>query len=178
MTHIRMHEDELDIDDALVRGLLRAQQPQWADLPLHRVVSSGTDNAMFRLGDDMVVRLPRIERAVSALTHEQRWLPVLASHLPLAVPIPLATGDAGDGYPWRWAVYSWIEGDNAFEGRIDDVDDAARDLAGFITALHAHRHGGRPTFGSGTPRCSTAVPRSSRRGKPSMLRAASWTARP
>ena len=52
MTHIRMHEDELDIDDALVRGLLRAQQPQWADLPLHRVVSSGTDNAMFRLGDD------------------------------------------------------------------------------------------------------------------------------
>ena len=149
MTHVRMHEDELDIDDALVRGLLRAQQPQWADLPLHRVVSSGTDNAMFRLGDDMVVRLPRIERAVGALTHEQRWLPVLASHLPLAVPTPLASGDAGDGYPWRWAVYSWLDGDNAFEGRIDDIDEAARDMAEFIRALHAVNTADGPPSGRG-----------------------------
>jgi aminoglycoside phosphotransferase (APT) family kinase protein len=152
-----MHEDELDIDDALVRGLLRAQQPQWADLPLHRVVSSGTDNAMFRLGDDMVVRLPRIERAVSALTHEQRWLPVLASHLPLAVPTPLARGDAGDGYPWQWAVYSWLDGDNAFEGPIDDIDDAARDLAAFIRALHTIDTADAPPSGRGRRGAPLAV---------------------
>ncbi len=117
MTHVRMHEDELDIDDALVRGLLRAQQPQWADLPLRRVVSSGTDNAMFRLGDDMVVRLPRIERAVAAARRTSSdGCRCSHPHLPLAVPSPLATGDAGHGYPWRWSVYSWIEGDNAFDG--------------------------------------------------------------
>lgn len=157
MTHVRMHEDELDIDDALVRGLLRAQQPQWADLPLRRVVSSGTDNAMFRLGDDMVARLPRIERAVGALTHEQRWLPVLASRLPLAVPTPLASGSAGHGYPWRWAVYSWLDGDNAFEGRIDDMDKAARELAGFIGALHAIDTADAPPSGRGRRGAPLAV---------------------
>ena len=100
MTHIRMHEDELDIDDALVRGLLRVQQPQWADLPLHRVVSSGTDNAMFRLGESMVVRLPRIGWAVAAVEKEHRWLPVLAPACPSPVPAPLAMGEPGEGYPW------------------------------------------------------------------------------
>ena len=135
--NMRMHEDELDIDVRLVRRLLRAQMPQWGDLPIERVVSSGTDNAMFRLGDDMVVRMPRIERAVAAVERERTWLPVLAPQLPLAVPTPLASGVAADGYPWTWSVYSWLEGTNAFEGRIDDLDAAARDIAGFIRALQA-----------------------------------------
>lgn len=137
MTHARMHDDELDIPESLVRGLLRAQLPRWADLPLERVVSSGTDNAMFRLGESMVVRMPRVERAVAGLTNEERWLPVLAPHLPLAVPTPLASGTPGDGYPWCWSIYSWLEGVNAFEGRIDDIGEAARELAGFIRALEA-----------------------------------------
>ena len=79
-----MHDDELDLDAALVQRLLRAQMPRWADLPIARVASSGTDNAMFRLGDDMVVRMPRVERAVPRLENEQRWLPALAPHLEAA----------------------------------------------------------------------------------------------
>ena len=66
MTHVRMHVDEIDLDATLVRQLLRAQMPEWADLPIARVASSGTDNAMFRLGDDMVVRMPRVERGAEA----------------------------------------------------------------------------------------------------------------
>ena len=112
---------------------------------------------MFRLGDDMVARLPRIERAVGALTHEERWLPVLASHLPLAVPTSLASGSAGHGYPWRWAVYSWLDGDNAFEGRIDDMDEAARELAGFIGALHAIDTADAPPSGRGRRGAPLAV---------------------
>ncbi len=137
MTHTRMHDDELDIDIPLVRRLIRAQHPQWGDLAIERLVSSGTDNAMFRLGDDMVVRMPRIERAVAALANENRWLPVLAPQLPLAVPTPLASGSADESYPWEWSVYSWLEGANAFDGRIDDLGQAARDLAEFIRALQA-----------------------------------------
>ncbi len=135
--NMRMHDDEIDIDEPLVRRLLRAQLPQWSHLSIERLVSSGTDNAMFRLGDDMVVRMPRIERAVGALTLERRWLPVLAPHLPLAAPTPLAAGRSGDGYPWPWSVYSWLEGDNAFDGRIEDLKQAARDLAEFIHALES-----------------------------------------
>ena len=99
MTHVRMHVDEIDLDAALVRQLLRAQMPEWADLPIARVASSGTDNAMFRLGDDMVVRMPRVERAVPRLDNEQRWLPALAPHLPLATPRVLAKGEPGPGLP-------------------------------------------------------------------------------
>ena len=145
----RMHEDELDIDVRLVRRLLRGQLPHWGDLPIERLVSSGTDNAMFRLGDDMVVRMPRIERAVAALAREHTWLPVLAPQLPLAVPTPLASGTADDEYPWAWSVYSWLEGDNAFEGRIDDVEEAVRELAGFIRGLQAVDTTGAPPPGRG-----------------------------
>ncbi len=86
----RMHDDELDIDDALVRALLREQMPQWADLSIERVVSSGTDNAMFRLGDELVVRLPRIGWAAGQIAREATWLPQLAPLLPVAVPEPVA----------------------------------------------------------------------------------------
>ena len=137
MTHVRMHDDELDIDDTLVRRLLRAQMPQWADLPLERVISSGTDNAMFRLGDDLVMRMPRVERAVPRLEAEHKWLPALAPHVPLAMPTLLAKGEPGQGYPWIWSVYSWIDGDNAFDTEVHDLGLAARDVAALITALHA-----------------------------------------
>jgi aminoglycoside phosphotransferase (APT) family kinase protein len=130
-----MHEDELDLDDALVHGLLRAQHPQWADLPLHRVPSSGTDNAMFRLGESMVVRLPRVERAVPRLETELAWLPVLAARLPLRTPAPIAVGQPGDIYPWTWAIFSWIDGHDAFEASIDDERQAAHDVADIVHAL-------------------------------------------
>jgi len=94
----KMHVDEVDVDDSLVRRLLAAQLPEWAGLPIEPVHSAGTDNALYRLGDDMVVRLPRIEAATGQVDKEQQWLPRLAPHLPLAIPVPLAKGIAGKGY--------------------------------------------------------------------------------
>ena len=56
----KMHADEVDTDVVVVLRLLATQFPRWAGLPLTPVPSGGTDNAIYRLGDDMAVRLPRI----------------------------------------------------------------------------------------------------------------------
>lgn len=130
-----MHADEVATGAPLARRLLAAQFPQWADLPLEPVPSDGTDNAIYRLGDDMSVRLPRIHWAVGQVEKEHRWLPRLAPRLPLAVPTPLAKGEPGEGHPYPWAVHRWLEGENASLARIDDPCEAATRLAGFIAAL-------------------------------------------
>jgi len=130
-----MHADEVDIDEALVGRLVATQFPHWADLPIERVPDWGTDNALYRLGDDMVVRLPRVPRTAVTLEKELAWLPRLAPLLPLAIPVPLAVGEPADGYPFAWAVYTWLEGETATAERIADPDQAAADLAQFITAL-------------------------------------------
>jgi aminoglycoside phosphotransferase (APT) family kinase protein len=130
-----MHEDEVLTDASLVRRLLKEQIPGWAELPLERVPSSGTDNALYRLGDEMVVRLPRIEWAVGGLERELEWLPTLAPHLPVAVPVPLRVGEPSEAYPWPWAVYRWLPGSNPPLGGAGDADALARDLAGLITAF-------------------------------------------
>jgi aminoglycoside phosphotransferase (APT) family kinase protein len=127
-----MHADELDIDSSLVRRLLAAQFPRWARLPLEPVPSAGTDNALYRLGDDMAVRLPRIAWAVGQVEKDQRWLPRLAPHLPLTVPTPLGRGLPGEGYPWTWGVYRWLDG---AEARLADPCVTATDLARFLLAL-------------------------------------------
>ncbi len=132
----RMHVDEVDIDVSLVSRLLAVQFPRWADLPIEPVRSAGTDNAMYRLGDDMAVRLPRIPGAVDGVSKEQQWLPRFAPQLPLAIPVPLAKGMPGEGYPWHWSVYRWLEGENATIERIADAHQLATDLAQFITTLH------------------------------------------
>ncbi|HET8684062.1 MAG TPA: aminoglycoside phosphotransferase family protein [Micromonosporaceae bacterium] len=126
---------EVPIDVALVRRLLEAQFPQWADLPIVRARFFGTDNAMYRLGGDKAVRLPRFPRWAPQVHREQRWLPRLAAHLPLAVPVPLAMGTPDEGYPFHWSVYPWLAGENPTIERMTDPDQAARDLAGFISAL-------------------------------------------
>jgi len=130
-----MHADEVPTSVALVRRLLAAQFPQWADLPIEPVPSAGTDNALYRLGDSLVVRLPRIHWAAAQVDKEQCWLPRLAPHLPLAIPVPLAKGAPGAGYPWHWSVYQWFEGEDAILDRLADPSQAARQLAAFITAL-------------------------------------------
>jgi aminoglycoside phosphotransferase (APT) family kinase protein len=130
-----MHVDEVDIDVSLVGRLLAAQFPQWADLPIEPVHSAGTDNAIYRLGSDLAVRLPRIEEATGQVDKEHRWLPRLAPHLPLAIPVPLAKGIPGEGYPWQWSVYRWLAGENATSKHIADPGQAVRDLAHFVTAL-------------------------------------------
>jgi len=152
----KMHADELDIDSALVRKLLAAQFPQWAGLPLERVRSAGTDNAIYRLGEDMAVRLPRVREEPEHLDKELHWLPRLAPHLPLAVPIPLAKGRSAEGYPLHWFVYTWLPGENATVEPITDLNQAALQLAQFIVALQRIDPTGGPppgehNFGRGKP---------------------------
>ena len=134
---VRMHVDEVVTDPELVRRLLRAQHPQWAELPITRVPSAGTDNAMYRLGDDLVARLPRIDWAVDNVAKEQRWVPALAPHLPLALPLPVAEGEPTEDFPYPWGIAHWIPGAMATLDELDDPMQAARDLAAFVRALRA-----------------------------------------
>jgi aminoglycoside phosphotransferase (APT) family kinase protein len=131
----RMHPDEIDIDEGLIRRLLRSQFADWSDLPIARVASPGTDHAIFRLGTSLSVRLARIHWAAGKGEKEAAWMPRIATHLPVAIPVPFAVGEAGDGYPWRWTIAPWLPGDDAFTRR-PDLDDLASDLAAFVNALH------------------------------------------
>lgn len=132
-----MHADEVDIDEAQVCALIEAQFPRWAGLPVRPVRSSGTDNAMFRLGEELCVRLPRRPSCAGQVEKDLRWLPRLAPHLPLALPEPLELGRPGGGYPFTWGVYRWLDGEeSAFELLTDPVG-GAQVLAGFLKALQA-----------------------------------------
>jgi hypothetical protein len=126
---------EADRDIGLVRRLLAAQFPQWATQPIERVPSTGTDHALYRLGDDQVVRLPLTWGAARGLDKELTWLPRLAPLLPVAIPVVLGTGLPAEGYPMPWAVYRWLDGENPRIGHIADPDVLATDLAAFIAAL-------------------------------------------
>jgi aminoglycoside phosphotransferase (APT) family kinase protein len=128
---------EVQIDVALVRRLLAAQFPQWASLALAPVESAGWDNTIFRLGSNLAVRLPRRRIGADQTRKEHRWLPVLAPHLPFAVPVPLGRGVPGEGYPWHWTVCPWLEGEIAALARVADMRAAAVRLARFIAALQA-----------------------------------------
>ncbi|GHO70021.1 hypothetical protein KSC_089130 [Ktedonobacter sp. SOSP1-52] len=156
----KMHVDEVDIDSVLVGRLLTAQFPQWADLPIKPVSSAGTNNAIYRLGKDMAVRLPRIAGATGQMDKEHLWLPRLAPYLPLTIPTSLALGTPGEGYPWHWSVYQWLEGENAESRSITEESQAARNLAQFITALQQFDPGDWPP--PGLPNSSRGVPLSTR----------------
>ncbi|GGM07578.1 phosphotransferase [Streptomyces fumigatiscleroticus] len=153
-----MHADELEIDAPLVRRLVAGQFPRWAGLPVRRLQSSGTENAMFRLGADKVVRLPRLPRAVADIEHERRWLPRLGPHLPCAAPEPLAPGGPGEGFPWPWSVYRWLDGHNPVAGSLSRPEPLARDLAGFVRALRAVDPVGGPPGHRGVPLVTRDAP--------------------
>lgn len=126
---------EVDVDEALVRALLADQHPDLADLPL-APLASGWDNAIFRLGDDFVVRLPRRQLAAALVEHEQRWLPDLAEGLPLPVPVAVRKGRPAPSYPWAWSVCRWFPGTVAATTPVDDIQLAARVLGAFVRAMH------------------------------------------
>jgi aminoglycoside phosphotransferase (APT) family kinase protein len=131
----RMHEDEVGVTADLVRRLVADQFPQWAELSVEPVASSGTDNALFRLGAELVARFPRIHWAVDDVAKEQRWLPRIAPLVPLKVPVPVAMGVPGFGYPHAWSVYEWMSGRNPTTADVDDT--FISDFADFVIALHA-----------------------------------------
>src|SRR5262249_28096057 len=120
----------------LVCRLVAEQFPQWADLPVRPVDLDGWDNASFRLGDDMSVRLPSDRAYEAAVDKEHRWLPVLAGQLPLPIPRPLGKGRPGCGFPSPWSIYQWLPGEHASFERIGDLRQFAVDLAGFLRALY------------------------------------------
>lgn len=123
------------IDVALVQRLVATQFPRWADLPIRPVEFDGWDNRTFHLGGEMTVRLPSAVGYVPQIDKEHRWLPELAQRLSLPIPTPIAKGEPGEGYPFPWSVYGWIDGETATGGRIDDPVEFAVALAGFLTAL-------------------------------------------
>ena len=144
-----MHTDELTIDEALVRRLLVDQFPEWAELGLRRIEPAGTVNAIFRLGDELAVRLARRRGPTEQGGVEREWLPRLSRLLPLEIPVVVAQGRPSDAYPWFWDVVTWVEGESA---PVEDIDaiQAARDLAAFIGTLQAVDPTGAPP-GRGIP---------------------------
>lgn len=126
---------DVSADASLVRALLAEQHPDLAGLPLSEL-GSGWDNAIFRLGDTLTVRLPRRQLGADLAACEQRWLPQLAPSLPLPVPAPVRTGTPGCGYPWSWSICPWLPGEVAVDTPPGDLERAARALGGFLSALH------------------------------------------
>lgn len=135
------------IDEALVRRLVSAQFPEWAQLAIRPVALGGWDNRSFRLGDDMIVRLPSAAVYAAQVEKEAFWLPRLAPLLPVPIPTSLAVGEPRAGYPWRWSVYQWIEGEVATLELIADSSAIAASVAGFLIALQSIDAAGGPRPG-------------------------------
>ena len=131
----QMPAPEVDLDEALVRRLLRGQHPDLAELAVEPA-GSGWDNVMFRLGDELCVRLPRRALAAPLIEFEQRWLPELARRLPIPVPAPLRVGVATADFPWRWSVCPWLVGHRAAGAAMADPSHVASALGAFVAALH------------------------------------------
>jgi aminoglycoside phosphotransferase (APT) family kinase protein len=136
------------IDAHLVRRLIAAQFPHWSDLPVTPVERDGWDNRTYRLGADMTVRLPTAASYALAVDKEDRWLPVLAPSLPVAIPVPLAKGVPGEGYPFGWSIRRWLAGATAADARIADLAGFAAAVAEFIVALQRVDASGGPRAGA------------------------------
>lgn len=135
---------EPDLHVEVVRRLVAARFPEWAGLPVAALASSGTQNAVYRLGDGLCVRLPRQQWVAPRLEKEVRWLPLIAERSPLEVPTPVAVVPAGPGYPMPWAVYRWVEGEPYTALPVVDEGDAARRLAAFVAAVRSLDPAGAP----------------------------------
>ena len=126
---------EIAVDKEMVRGLLASQMPDIADLDIVPG-PSGFDNYLFRVGNELAVRLPRRQMSADLVVAEQRWLPILAPRLPLPIAAPLRCGVAQGEYPWGWSVVPWIDGEVAAGAELRTSTDAARSLGEFVAALH------------------------------------------
>lgn len=153
MCSVKLRPGDVEIDVATVRRLLSEQFPCWSTLSMTPAASTGTDNVMFRLGDDMAVRLPRRAESARHVDKEHQWMPRLAMQLPLAIPQPLGKCVPGAGYPFPWTVCQWREGDDLTAAPVTDLRCAAVDLGGFVAALRrADADAGPPSFRGG-PLC-------------------------
>ncbi len=126
---------DIEVDEHLIRSLLAEQHPDLAGLALVEL-DAGWDNTLWRLGGELLVRLPRRAVAADLTAHEQRWLPELGGRLPLPVPVPVRVGRPTDGYPWPWSVVRWIDGTPADRAPAMDAIVVAEQLGTFLRALH------------------------------------------
>ncbi|MFF4801666.1 aminoglycoside phosphotransferase family protein [Streptomyces sp. NPDC001351] len=151
-----MIESEIEISEDLVRGLLREQHPDLAELPI-REVAGGWGNQMWRLGDELAVRMQRMDTSPESQLKERRWLPTLAARLPLPIPVPLRDGAPSERFRKIWTVMTWVEGTPLDHGSITRGDHAAETLAGFLRALHVEAPADAPTasdFGAHPKDCT------------------------
>ena len=135
-----LHRDEIPIDIELVRTLVGRVMPDYADAPVRRLASSGSTNALFRLGDDFLLRFPRQPGASAAISKEATWLPILGPSLPVSVPEVVAVFEPDRGYPERWSAVRWIDGQHpgvieAESSVHPSRENLAKDLAAVLAAL-------------------------------------------
>ncbi len=142
-----MSDQNILIDRDLVHKLLVTQFPNWKDLPIKQILPGGWDNRCFRLGDEMVIRLPSAQRYADKVAKEQEWLPKLVPHLNLKIPAPLAMGKPSDQYPLSWSIYRWIPGETVNDAKNVDKNGLAKSLADFLLELHAIDTTGAPLSG-------------------------------
>ncbi|WP_202387307.1 phosphotransferase [Nocardioides flavescens] len=151
MSGAQLHEGQVDADAALVRRLVDAQLPAWSSLPLTPVAAYGTDHRLFRLGDELLVRVPVYAGSAGQALTDAAWLPRIAAGLagvvPVEVPVPVALGEPTDELPFAWSVVPWLEGEPldaaGVAGRVDRRQ-LAEDLAAFVLALRAVDPSGGP----------------------------------
>lgn len=141
------NHDKIPVDVSLVQQLIGEQFPQWANLEIKPVKSSGWDNNTFHLGEHMSVRLPSHSDYEGQVEKEQYWLPKLAPHLPLPIAIPVAMGKPGAGYSLHWSIYKWLDGSTASLDQINDLNQFAAALAKFLSALQQCDATGGPLAG-------------------------------
>ncbi|MEM7801326.1 MAG: aminoglycoside phosphotransferase family protein [Chloroflexota bacterium] len=115
----KMHQDELPISIKLVRQLVDQQFPQYADLPLEQVGTSGSSNIQFRLGENLIVRLPRQRGGSSSIEKEFKWTPIIGAQLPVAVPEFVGLGEPALGYSERWSIMRWLDGERPMVWSLD-----------------------------------------------------------
>jgi aminoglycoside phosphotransferase (APT) family kinase protein len=151
MTIPAMHQNEIVTTVAQVRSLVSDQFPEFADLPIDRVASSGTDNAMYRLGNDLAVRLPLIESAIDMVKKEQTWVPYLAPQLPLRLPRLVAEGTLSEDFPYPWSIVEWLPGELASLSQLTNPISGARTLADFVKKLQQIDPDHGPTHERGGP---------------------------
>jgi aminoglycoside phosphotransferase (APT) family kinase protein len=144
---MKMHDGEAQIDVALVQQLVAEQFPDRAGRVIREVQSTGTVNAIYRVGEDVYARLPRVAAWQADLRREAQWLPWLAERLSLPIPEPIGEGRPNASYPFAWALYRWMHGEPYTDESIEDEARAARDLAGFVLELRRLEPSGAPLAG-------------------------------